>query len=222
MRSERKTGSRKREVEVGDCVIQPPIVYWSLWSFSFSAWRNKLVCFLLQWLACASCEQCFQTSSQLSLFFFFFLLQLTWHSIFKWHNSLSACSICADRWRVLSWTTYSALWQLCQQKTKGDDDKWCFCHSEKTVQPSPSMNSCLEGNPSCVGGKKSSSVAGQALRTTWQRSVILIVWVSVCAQCLTLLDKAWQGILSGIVKLWIGIHNLPLLCIFLSFSSWQV
>lgn len=68
-----------------------------------------------------------------------------------------------------------------------------IARTNKTAQPSPSMKSCLEGNPLCL--KKKNRVAEQVLRKTQQCFVILaFVWVSVCAECVALQAKC---IMSG-------------------------
>lgn len=128
----------KREIEVDGCVIQCPMFYWSLLCLSTSTvgW-SKLDCFLLLWLTSAYCEQCFQTRRDIfsRLKWSFCLLALA----FPFKMTKFAHCIWADRWRVLSETTYSALWQLCQRQTKREDDKWRFCHLSPGLakQPSP-------------------------------------------------------------------------------------
>lgn len=48
-----------------------------------------------------------------------------------------------------------------------------IARTNKTAQPSPTMKSCLEENPLCLGKKKkSSSVAEKVLRKTQQCFVI--------------------------------------------------
>ncbi len=114
----------KREIEVEGCVIQRPMVYWSLCRLSVflssqQGGVNWTVFFCSDWrMPCVS--NVFKLAAVFSadwndFFFFFFCAR---RSLLKWHNSLSAHCVWADRWRVLSWTTYSALWQLCQQKNK--------------------------------------------------------------------------------------------------------
>lgn len=110
------------------------------------------------------------------------------HSLLKWHNSLSAHCVWADRWRVLSRTTYSALWQLRQQITKAEDDKWRFSHLSPglTKQHSPvqAWNHVWREILYVWKKKKSSCVAEQVLRKHTHSSALWFwaLFLSVCVQ----------------------------------------
>lgn len=148
----------KREIEVDGCVIQCPMFYWSLLCLSTSTvgW-SKLDCFLLLWLTSAYCEQCFQTRRDIfsRLKWSFCLLALAFP--FKM-TKFFECALHLS-WQVTSVKRNNLQCTVTTLSTtnKGRGRQMALlsliARTSETAQPSPSMKSCLEGNPLCSGKK---------------------------------------------------------------------